>query len=572
MSRPRVVRKIQLILGAGLVVLGALLWLSHSRGKVSLQQWKARMTAQGEKFGIDELAPPPAPPDTNLAALIAAADRLRSRSFNPAYFTWLNFSAPGEARPTWMETNLVGGSPRATSTWAQVTSELEAAREDLDAIRAAVQRPADSSATNYRAPMAQVFVQKRAAAQWLAGDAFGQVHAGDLPAAQGNVLALARLSRLHQNDLTIVNQMIRASIASEGFEATWVALQAPGWTETQLAGLQGEWERVAFLEKIPRTIEMERAQHLELFEDTRTNGLRRLRQDRAKWMPGPPGGNFKAVLEQHILDPFWRVAWVEQDELFYLESTQRNIEAMRRARSEKSWLSVSGEIKAIYDGIEARLGAFDSFRYALSGMTLANFSRAWETIMQHETQRSLMITALALQRYQIRHGTLPPELESLTPEFLAAVPVDYMNGKPLRYRLEPDGSYRLYSVGRDGADDGGDPAPVAAWKRYSTFWDGRDAVWPRLAAPKEPGAAPAAEVLQRVQFENAPVPDVIETLARQAGIRVEMDPAVGRRSFPPVTLRFENVTALGVLEAVLNSNRLVMVAHPGTNVVGVTAK
>ena len=49
MRKPDAFRKILLILGAGLVVLGALLWLSHSRGKVSLKQWKTRMTAQGEK-------------------------------------------------------------------------------------------------------------------------------------------------------------------------------------------------------------------------------------------------------------------------------------------------------------------------------------------------------------------------------------------------------------------------------------------------------------------------------------------------------------------------------------------
>src|SRR5436189_5627470 len=118
------------------------------------------MTAQGEKFGIDELAPPPAPHDTNLDELIAAADRLRSRSFNPANFTLLNFRAPGEARPQWMETNLVGGYGRATSTWAQFTSELESAREDLDAIRAAVQRPEDSSVNNYRAPARIVGAQR----------------------------------------------------------------------------------------------------------------------------------------------------------------------------------------------------------------------------------------------------------------------------------------------------------------------------------------------------------------------------------------------------------------------------
>jgi len=570
MSRPGAFRKILLILGAGLVVLGSLLWLSHTRGKESLKQWKTRMTVQGEKFAIDELAPPPAPHDTNLDELIAAVGRLRGRSFNPGHFVELNFTAPGEARPQWMETNLVGGRPRTTSSWEQVTSELESAREDLDAIRAAVQRPADSSINNYRAAGPGNFVQKRAAAQWLAGDVLGQLHDGDLPAAQGAVLSLASLSRLHQDDLSFVNQMIRAAIGGLGFGVTWAALQSPGWTEPQLAELQGEWERVAFLEKMPRTIEMQRAQILELFEGARTNGLR---QARTAVMPAPASGrNLKTAFEEHILEPFWRVAWVEQDELFYLESTQRVLEAIRCARSEKSWFSVSGELNATYDGIEARLGGFNSFRYMLSGITVANSRRAYETIMRQETQRSLMIAAIALQRHQLRHGRFPPDLESLAPEFLAAVPVDYMNGQPLRYRLEPGGSFRLYSVGADGADDGGNPVPVAAWKRYSSIWDGRDAVWPRLAEPGEPSPAPDAEVLQRVQFEDAPVPDVIEILARTAGVRVEMDPAVGRRSFPPVTLRLENVTALGALEAVLNSNRLVLVKHPGTNLVGITTK
>jgi len=229
------------------------LWLSHSRGKLSLKQWKTRMTAQGEKFGIDELAPPPAPHDTNLDELIAASDRLRSRSFNPANFRLLNFSGPGEALPQWMETNLVGSYGRATSTWAQFTSELESAREDLDSIRAAVQRPADSSVNNYRAPVARLVLQKRVAAQWLGGEALGHLHEGDLPAAQGAVVSLARLSRLHQEDLTLVNQMIRVAIGGLGFEVTWAALQSPGWSEPQLADLQGEWERTAFLEKMPRT-------------------------------------------------------------------------------------------------------------------------------------------------------------------------------------------------------------------------------------------------------------------------------------------------------------------------------
>ena len=43
-------------------------------------------------------------------------------------------------------------------------------------------------------------------------------------------------------------------------------------------------------------------------------------------------------------------------------------------------------------------------------------------------------------------------------------------------------------------------------------------------------------------------------------------------SLPRVTIRLENMTALDVLETILKSNRLVLVKHAGTNLVGITKK
>jgi hypothetical protein len=75
-----------------------------------------------------------------------------------------------------------------------------------------------------------------------------------------------------------------------------------------------------------------------------------------------------------------------------------------------------------------------------------------------------------------------------------------------------------------------------------------------------------------VQFANAPVPDVIRVLARQADLQVQIDPKVKVEWLPPVTIRLENVTALDVLETILKSNRLGLVKHAGTNLVGITTK
>ena len=40
------------------------------------------------------------------------------------------------------------------------------------------------------------------------------------------------------------------------------------------------------------------------------------------------------------------------------------------------------------------------------------------------------------------------------PEFLPTVPVDYLDGKLIKYHRNDDGSYTLYAVGDDGKDDG----------------------------------------------------------------------------------------------------------------------
>lgn len=63
-------------------------------------------------------------------------------------------------------------------------------------------------------------------------------------------------------------------------------------------------------------------------------------------------------------------------------------------------------------------------------------------------------TGLAAYRYQLHHGRLPASLAELVPEFLPAVPTDNYSQTPMIYRKEHT-SFLVYSVGRNGRDDGG---------------------------------------------------------------------------------------------------------------------
>jgi len=104
---------------------------------------------------------------------------------------------------------------------------------------------------------------------------------------------------------------------------------------------------------------------------------------------------------------------------------------------------------------------------------------------QSETERELALAAIALKRYHLRHGWSAPNLAALVPEFLPHIPRDIMDGGDLRYRVNPDGTWILYSVGENGVDDGGDPDSPRGQARAESFTRGRDAVWPQPATPEE---------------------------------------------------------------------------------------
>jgi hypothetical protein len=101
-----------------------------------------------------------------------------------------------------------------------------------------------------------------------------------------------------------------------------------------------------------------------------------------------------------------------------------------------------------------------------------------------EAVRKVTLAAIALKRYQLRHGAFPSELQALVPEFSSEVPRDPVDGKPLRYRPNADGTFLLYSIGADGKDGGGDVTPGGNYKTF--YWlQSPDWVWPQAATPAE---------------------------------------------------------------------------------------
>jgi hypothetical protein len=70
-----------------------------------------------------------------------------------------------------------------------------------------------------------------------------------------------------------------------------------------------------------------------------------------------------------------------------------------------------------------------------------------------QVARNLRV-AIAMAAYRADNNRYPAQLADLAPKYLAAVPEDIFNGKPLIYKPAEKG-YLFYSVGPNGKDDGG---------------------------------------------------------------------------------------------------------------------
>jgi hypothetical protein len=265
-------------------------------------------------------------------------------------------------------------------------------------------------------------------------------------------------------------------------------LQANGWSDEDLDRLQAACQKPEFISAMAHALEGER-----IFADAGYDLCRKSNDETftiLEWestfaeeenQPGELNKFFKKQIYCRI----WRFAWSYQDQRQNLEHLQRLVEAARKAGKEKSYAGALPDInESILEYDKANW--YDKLRFGLarSGFSLP---RAIARAMLVETERSQLLCAIALKRYFLRHGKFPTSLDELVPEFLSSAPTDYMDGKPMKYHLNTEGAFKLYSVGENGTDDGGDNTPLDDSKSKN-LWKRKDMVWPAPASPEEVAA------------------------------------------------------------------------------------
>lgn len=506
-----------LILAGIALVAGLGVTLYYWHAKLAVFKYRRQLIAAGEKLSVRELLPAPLPKEEDGAELFYKVAAVIPSGTSDLFDTnpppSMCLVAPGKAMIGWQQTEFSDG--KGTNNWDDVSDTLDSMSPALQLLDQMATKKAMDFHFNYNQGFSGLLPMlapmKRAQLRLNAATVL-KIHDGDEEAAARHIRAMLGLTRGLTDERLVISQLVRMAHAAIAQAATWEFLQSTNVTDTQLAAIQRDWAAIEFILPLERALEMERAMSEMTIGDMRESSTEFHKVADGFGRSSSSGGfslgtgDFwergmhigKQVMEKTAdasKEAAWRVAWSYPDQLRFLKGSQVLIESLRTAQTNKNFgaiistarqrLNSLGLVADQPDFDISSLFGDDQSLQTFFSQSIPSLAKTFTKIMRIESQNQLLITAIALKRFQLAHGKLPDELSQLSPAILPTLPIDPANGEPLHYKPNADGTFLLYSVGEDGKDDGGDSNPTPAHSMQDSWFRGRDWVWPQPANEQE---------------------------------------------------------------------------------------
>lgn len=476
--------------------------IHHFQLKAAVNRYKAELKAKGEPMDLAQVVPPPVPPEQNSAELFTNATALLNKNdsvLSSNQPPMMRMVVSGKAMIGWKQPIVCEYG--ATNSWAEVEAALENEQAALKLICTLPQQPVFDFKLNYSDGFGKMKYSSLAPAkkivQRLAASAANNLRRGDTDAATKDIQAMLAVDRGISHDRTLISELVRIAVAQIAVSANWELLQSTVVRDEQLAALQWDWADLKFIKPFENAMNIERVVGQIELTSLRGSGLASYFEPLKRLGLWETEDDFYSSMKVKYKSMMWRYWWSYPDELREIKGVQSLLEAVRQAQTNYSFLSADTGLKSKIEslGIKSDDGdgfwftdpAKADFHFIISSSMMA-FERAFNKVMKVEAARQLTVTAIALKRFQLKHGSYPAQLSDLTPEFFTSVPLDPVDGQPLRYRLNADGTFLLYSIGENGKDDGGNPALSDDAKSKSLQWQNSNAldwVWPQPASEAE---------------------------------------------------------------------------------------
>ena len=504
--------KILIALGVILVLMAASLSVTmHVQPENELQAYQKFLRDKGEKLELSEVIPPPVAPESNsVNAVEEAFGMFGSGNENVPYA--MQMVAPGKALIGWRQPDVRGYDfTDFTNSWDEFAAGVQADRPAIELLHEVLERPKLDFQLDYKKGFQLLLphlAPLKRSVQKLDAAAVYELHNGNSGAAVTNILTMLALVHNNAAEGLLISHLVRIARTTIAITPTWELLQATNATDAQLAALQKGWEQMDFLSDTENSFMMERARVTTEIQTMRASheayegilgvviGMAGSGSSSSGIWSWPPDWNGITETSRNAIgEAMWRSSWSYSDELHLLKINQVILEALRTVQTNRSQF-----YKADYDAIMSRLsllGYTNTGEAFFRALNVPDFGKNFVDLsydstiaktLRIEAARDVVVTAIALKRFQLKHGKWPETLSELTPEFLPSVPIDPCDGKSLKYHPNADGTFLLYSVGDDGVDDGGDATPSKPSSSGTPNWSwqrARDWVWPQPATPAE---------------------------------------------------------------------------------------
>ena len=426
------------------------------RGARAWAATKAEWEAKGETFDFNKFIPPPVPDDQNLAALAIFKMEPDPDPKNKGILVPLRLrqaldeddhggELPGtKATPDELRTGLAMAYARAfpgTKPPADMLAQFEALYPIIPELRAAAAvRPYCRFNQDYAAqpPVSRGFwllTTQIMLSQRLCLHALIALEENQPDVALDDIKINYRLAAGVGRDPSLVAGLVDIGITAIAGQVIEDGLARHVWNDAQLTDLQSELAKINFLSQYQFTLRgeiiTETIPNLDYIKMTLT------KKRASVLMYGPwPGG------------------WLDLDKCRMIDFLFRELKSID-PQSRRAFPDINREIERETEQAEAlpwRLAPWNLL-FTISAPIFTNQSTKFGVTQVWRIDEARI--ACALERYRLIHGLYPGSLDALAPACIDELPHDIMNGQPYHYRLRPDGSFLLYSVGWNQTDDGG---------------------------------------------------------------------------------------------------------------------
>ena len=278
----------------------------------------------------------------------------------------------------------------------------------------------------------------RNGATLLALDAAVLAHTGDAAGALDDCRAILNVAGGVGDEPTLISQLVRMAVAGIAVRETERAL---AWTAAPPADKLAELQARLLEERdVPRLVYGLRGERASLFQICESVGDGSLTLGALG--AGPAAGSTADLIATRFVRGSFRRAQVQ-----VLTRFEELMEAAKLPDPERD-----PAMAAVMASIP-RAGTVPTAE-TLVGMVMPAAEKCGEAETRHRAKLGSMAAALACERFRLANGRFPAALAEIPPGMLKVIPADPYTGKPLLYRVLPDG-IAVYSVGLDLADDGG---------------------------------------------------------------------------------------------------------------------